>query len=110
MRHGGFYIHQVSIRIMFHHEPTGIKPVIEYLTPQHMPSYTPAKLIPFTREKIVSQLLDVEVVDLKCSMRDTWFLPSFRTFEEESMMISEFKATVDVEEGRYGLLVYRDHV
>ncbi|KAF2743047.1 hypothetical protein M011DRAFT_529453 [Sporormia fimetaria CBS 119925] len=40
-------IHQIPIRIMLHHIPARIPPVIKYLASENMPTDAPHKLIPF---------------------------------------------------------------
>lgn len=88
-------VQQISINVMLHHEPAGIKPVVKDLTTHNMPSHTPTVLIALVPQPIMTQHLGIVVVRLKAAVvhvRCAWALK-----EEETVVINLFSALVETE-------------
>lgn len=89
---------------MLDHEAAGIEPVIEHLAAKHMPSNTPAKLITLLSQPVVTQLLDIEIMDFESGVGYRRRVTGFGRLEEECVMVGERCPTVDVEEACHGLV------
>lgn len=54
----------------------------------------------------MTELLDVEIMDLKRCVGDLRCLAGFRALEKERVMVCVLKAAINVEEARYGFAIF----
>lgn len=110
MRHRRILIDQIAIREVLQDEVARIKPVIEDLATQNVPTNSPAQIVSLGRQKVVTQLLYVEVMNLECRMCDMRVQVRLRWLEEERMMVGVVVASIDVKEDLDSLAVSVDDV
>jgi len=89
-------IHQIPIRIMLHHKPRRVPPIIEQLRTQNMSSDPPHGGVLFRHQPLVAQLLRVEVVHLETAVVD---VGRGVCGHEEGVVVGVLLAYVDVHEG-----------
>ena len=80
---------------MFNHETVDIIPVIKDLTTKDMSSNTPAELVSFLLEVLMTQELSVEIVNFEGAVVDVdgWLL-----LTEERMVVDEVVTAIEMEE------------